>query len=62
MSVLPEQLSDSDRQALVTELSEMEDKLAAIGAWLPGSDLRVRRLLLDAKDKISAACWAALRM
>jgi hypothetical protein len=59
---LPEHFSDGDRQALVTELSDMKDKLQAISQWLPGSDLRVRRLLLDARDKLSAASWAALRM
>ena len=40
----------------------MEDTLAAIAAWLPGSGFRTRQLIRDARDKISAACWSALRM
>jgi hypothetical protein len=61
-AVSSERMSDSDRQMLVGALDRIESDLTAISTWLPGPEINVRRLLTDARDKLAAASWGALRM
>ncbi len=56
-----EGLSEADREQLVSALDKIETELASITAWLPSDDMRVRRLLLDARTSVSAACWMTVR-
>jgi hypothetical protein len=51
----------SEPEQLVGALDQMESELEAITVWLPSEDIRVRRLLQDARTALSAACWVTVR-